>query len=112
MSNATLGAGNVPITLSGEEVVLRPNLRAAQTISRQAGGIVAAIQAVGKFDFDVITGVIALGLGKTRNEEIQLVAEQVYETGLTDLVPSVTTYLTNLANGGRPASAAGDKNPQ
>jgi adenylosuccinate lyase len=107
-----IGAGDVTITLSGNQVTLRPTLRAAQTISRQAGGIVGAMQAVGKFDFDVIANVVALGIGKTRPEEIQQVAEQVYETGLTDLVPHVTTYLTNLANGGRAMAKAGGENPQ
>ncbi len=107
-----IGAGNVNITLNGVEVTLRPSLKAAQTISRQSGGIVAAMQAVGKFDFDVIANVVALGLGKTRTEEVQEVAEQVYSTGLTDLVPSVTVYLTNLANGGRSTGKAGGENPQ
>lgn len=113
MTNASIGAGNVDIVLDGETVTLRPTLRAAQTISKQSGGIIAAVQAVGRFDLEVITSVVALGLNKTTPRDVQDLAEKVYATGISDLVEPVTTYLANLANGGRPVTAkAGDENPQ
>lgn len=102
MSKATLGAGNVDIILDGETVTLRPTLRAAQTISKQAGGIMAAVQAVGRFDLEVMTSVIALGLNVTTPREINDLAERVWSTGMADLVEPVTRYLSVLANGGRP----------
>lgn len=110
MGKATIGAGDVNVMLDGEMVTLKPSLRAAQTISRQAGGIVACMQAVGRFDLDVIALVVAQGLGKVKSAEVNEVAEAVWRTGLTDIVPKVTEFLTVLANGGRPASA-GDENP-
>jgi hypothetical protein len=114
MTTASLGAGNVTITLDGEEVVLRPSLKAAQTISKQSGGIIAAVQAVGGFDFETIVSVIALGLGVSQGREVQALAEKVYATGLTDLVEPVTRFLTIVANGGRPVEAGGEgqKDPQ
>lgn len=112
MSNPSLGAGDVNLMLDGEMVTLRPTLRAAQTISRQAGGIVAAMQAVGRFELDTITQVVALGLNKVKPGDLPEVAEKVYRTGLTDVVPAVTTFLTNLANGGRPAATSESENPQ
>ena len=108
----TIGAGDVNLMLDGEQVTLRPTLRAAQTISRQSGGIVAAMQAVARFDFDTVTQVIALGLNKVKPGDLPEVAEKVYRTGLTDVVPAVTIYLTNLANGGRPAATSESENPQ
>lgn len=111
MAKATIGAGDVTIVLDGEPVVLRPSLRAAQTISRQSGGVIGAMQAVGKFDMDTITLVVAQGLGKVKPNEVNEIAEQVYSTGLTDLVPKVTEYLTIIANGGRPVSGS-EENPQ
>lgn len=107
MSNATLGAGNVAIILDGEDAVLRPSLKAAQTISKQSGGIIAAVQAVGRFDFETIVAVIALGLGVSQAREVQSLAEKVYSTGLTDLVEPVTKFLTIIANGGRPIETTG-----
>ncbi|MEO9230370.1 MAG: hypothetical protein ABI216_15700 [Devosia sp.] len=112
MGGATLGAGNVDILLGDETVTLRPTLRAAQTISKQSGGIVSALQAVSRFDFDVISSVIALGLNKTSPRDQQDIAEKVYETGLSDLIEPVTNFLAILANGGRPVTAkASDENP-
>lgn len=109
-SKATIGAGDVSIILDGDPATLKPSLRAAQTISRQAGGIIGAMQAVGRFELDTISLVIALGLGRVKPNEVNDVAEQVYRTGLTDLVPKVTEFLTIIANGGRPVSG-GDENP-
>ncbi len=111
MTTTSLGAGNVPITLDGEGVVLRPSLKAAQTISKQAGGIIAAVQAVGQFNFETIVTVIALGLGISSPKEVQALAEKVYSTGLTDLVEPVTRYLTIVANGGRPVEEGGEGQP-
>jgi hypothetical protein len=106
MGKPTIGAGDVQIVLDGEAATLKPSLRAAQTISRQAGGVVGAMQAVAKFEFDAIVLVVAQGLGKVKADEMGEIAEQVYRTGLTDLVPKLTEFLTNIANGGRPSSGA------
>lgn len=106
MSKPSIGAGNVEIELNGETVVLRPNLKAAQNISRAKGGIMAAVDAVGKFDFDTMVNVIALGLG-AEGKEARDLADKVYSTGMADLVAPVIRYLSILANGGRPVEDAG-----
>lgn len=114
MTKASLGAGNIEIELDGETVVLRPNLKAAQNISRSKGGIMAAVEAVGKFDLDTMVNVIALGLG-AEGKEARDLADKVYSTGMADLVSPVINYLTILANGGRPMQASGgevDEDPQ
>ncbi|PSJ60744.1 hypothetical protein [Pseudaminobacter soli (ex Li et al. 2025)] len=102
-SKAALGAGNVEIELDGETVTLRPSLQAAQTISRQAGGISSALSAVGRFEFDTIVTVVTLGLGLTGNDAKE-VPGRVYRTGLSDLIAPLSIYLANIANGGRPAA--------
>lgn len=113
MSKASLGAGNVTITLDGQEVILRPTLRAAQTLSKQNGGLMAAVNAVARFDIEVMTSVIALGLDIRKPAEINDMAEKVYSTGMADLVEPVTQYLSILANGGRPVTGGeGDEDPR
>ena len=102
MTKAKLGAGNIDIELDGETVTLRPNLKA-----RQKGGIMAAVDAVGKFDFDTMVNVIVLGLG-VDGKEARDIPEKVYSTGMADLVAPVINYLTILANGGRPVSETTD----
>lgn len=97
MSDARLGAGNVEFKLDGEQLTLRPSLRAAQAISRQGGGIRAVLRSISDLDFDMITYIIAVGLGKKPAE----VEDAVYRTGLPDLVDPVTTFVAVIANGGR-----------
>lgn len=103
MAKTKLGAGNVEIELDGESVVLRPTLKAAQTISRQAGGIMGAVQSISRFDVDVLTTVIALGLGR----DVKDTAEPVWRTGVSTLAPKAIQFLTVLANGGRPPEEGG-----
>ena len=103
MSKASLGAGNVAITLDGEEAVLRPSLKAAQTLSRQADGLMGAIERVTRFDLDTLISVIALGVDKPAKE----VAEAVWRTGVSELAPHAIKFLGILANGGRPADSSG-----
>ena len=45
--------------------------------------------------------------------EADEIAEAVYTTGLPDLVEPLITFLTNLANGGRPLSGGSEEeNPR
>lgn len=111
MTQASIGAGNVTIILLGEERVLRPTLRAARSISAKAGGIMSAVQAIGRFDFDAMLTVVSLGLDITKPAEVNDLAEKIYGTGMADLVEPVTTYLSILANGGRPVDAGGSGEP-
>lgn len=114
MTKAKLGAGNVTIELDGDEAVMKPSLKAAQTISRQAGGVRAALQAVAGLDFDTIVHVIGLGIG-AEGRDLKALPEKVYSTGLAELVAPVTRYLVIIANGGRPVDdtdgGEGDENP-
>ena len=107
MAKPSLGAGNVDIELDGETYTLRPTLKAAQNISRAKGGIMAAVDAVGKFDFDTMVSVIALGIG-AEGKEARDLPDKVWSTGMADLTGPVITYLSILANGGRPVQPETD----
>lgn len=111
MVKAALGVGNVDIELDGETVTLKPTLQAAQAISRQRGGIMAAIRAVGEFDFDMIVAVITLGLGVT-GKEAKDIPDQVYRTGLPDLAAPLIRFLSIIANGGKPLDNGGSDEDQ
>lgn len=107
MNEPKLGGGNVTIRLDGEEVILKPSLQAAQTISRQAGGLAGAMQAVLKLDLDVVTTVVGLGLGYGGTKKPpQDLAEKIWRSGLTDasegaLASGCILFLRVLANGGQ-----------
>jgi len=97
MAKASLGAGDVDIVLDGETVTLKPSLKAAQAISRQAGGIMGALKGLSELDFDIVTGIIAVGLGRQADD----VAGAVWRTGIANLVPGASEFVTVVANGGR-----------
>lgn len=101
-----VGAGDVRIVLDGDEHVMRPTWGAAQTLSRQSGGLASAIERCLRLDLDAIVQVITLGLGLTQTgaKNMQL-AEKIWRTGLTDdaggLSERCITYVRCLAAGGR-----------
>lgn len=117
MANS-IGLGDVPITIDGEEMVLRPSWQAAQSISRMSGGIMGAIEKVVKLDMETIIAIVQMGLGFGMGKRPPTdLAERIWRTGLTDeggfVVERCVLYLRTLANGGRPPSAddeqAGDQ---
>ena len=103
------GSGDITVTLGDQELVLRPSLDAALTLSRQAGGIRLAINKVLDMDLDTIVAVIRLGVGREEAKRLKNLDRLIYENGLLDaqgeLVTRCIEYLSNLARGGRPADA-------
>lgn len=87
----------VSIKLNGAEVSLRPTLKAAMTIDKSFGGMLKAFQAVTEMSFAAYAIVIAAGLEKKPSA----VEEDIFATGLEDLVEPVAEFLSLLMNGGR-----------
>lgn len=111
---ASLGAGNVDVAVGEETITLKPTLKAAQTLSRQSGGLSTAINRVGALDIDTIVSVIAVGSGVATGKDIEALAEKVFAAGPASMVEPVVRFLVNLANGGKPpvAGASTEENPQ
>ena len=102
------GAGDVPIELADEALVLKPTMQAGLSISRMGGGIRGAIDKVMALDLDMICTVIRTGIGPKEAKRIgNRLEELVYQNGLMDsqgeLLSKLVEYLTNIARGGRPA---------
>jgi hypothetical protein len=97
-----LGAGDVPITLNGQQHVLRPTLDACRKLSRVQGGLWALGTRVAQIDFDAIVSVIRIGLDLAPAGEAKLDLERaVYETGLRELAQPVQDFIVAVGNGGR-----------
>jgi hypothetical protein len=116
MTDNRVGEGNITFTLEdGEEMTLKPSWGAAQAISRQYGGVQAAVERIVRMDFDATIQVMLLGLGYfgSRKPPTDL-AERIWRTGFTDrsgaIGETAIKYLHILANGGRalPDEAEGD----
>lgn len=107
---ARLGAGDVEITLDGQARTLKPTLKAAIAISRMTGGLAGAMARVSQLDFDVIVAIIRAGLDLSDVGAKDLEAK-VYRSGVgfeSGLANQVNSYLSNLANGGKPREEAKD----
>jgi hypothetical protein len=101
-----IGAGDIPIKLGDDELVLRPTLGAAQFLSRQGGGLMGAVQRCGQYDMDTVVLVIAQGLGLgTGSKDLPA---KIFEAGMHAMVPKAIRFLNTLSNGGRPPSDDGD----
>jgi hypothetical protein len=115
VDKATLGAGNVPIVLDGEEYVLRPTLGAALFLVRQPGGLQAMSNRIFvQIDLDAATTVVQHGLGyPSRSLEAAALPDKVWRTGLTDgLAEKCVLYLRVLAGGGQLPAEARDDTPR
>ena len=105
MNNSTsfrLNSGEIPINFNGEDLVLRPTLRAATTISRQFDGFANARQALVRENHDAVVFILRLGLNLSDRDARDL-PEKVYENGITaELLIPLIKYVAVLGNGGRP----------
>ena len=107
-SKPRVGHGNVDIILGGESRTLKPSLIAIQTLSRNYGGMQQVFDRVIQLDFEAICDVIAVGLGKVGlgPKQKQELAEQVFETGISDdtgrLAHGCIRYVATLMRGGQP----------
>lgn len=99
MTQPEIGAGDVIVQLGEHEVVLRPTLKAAISLSSQRGGITTMVQRCLDFEFDAIHSVILAGLEGKGSKDLP---ELVYSAGLINLSAICIKFLHVVANGGRP----------
>lgn len=97
--------GEVEITLDGKPVLLRCSLAAAKRVNGLANGHQGVIARLGMMDFDAYVQVVAAALDKKPMD----VEAKVYRTGMPALTGDLVTWITYLANGGKPIVAAVDK---
>lgn len=97
-----INAGDVVITLAGDERILRPTLRAITMISSQYGGLAKARDALAAQDFQAAATVIRWGLNMPDSEAKKL-PDMLFETGLNaELLVPLIRFIGILANGGKP----------
>ena len=95
-------AGQMLVSLNGEDLVLKPTLRATTQISRQYGGLAKARQELVAENFDAVVFILRLGAGMSDRESKDL-GERVYQNGVTgELLVALIKYVAVLGNGGKP----------
>jgi len=99
---AKINEGDVLIHLNGDEIVLRPTLKAMSAISSN-GGLGKVRQALVDQDFSTVVSVILHGANMTGGSAGKQIPDAVYKNGLnTELLVSLLTYVGILGNGGKP----------
>lgn len=97
-----LNAGDVVVTINGEERTLRPTLRALTMISSQYNGLAKARELLVAQDFGAVVFIIRHG-ANMNDREAKTLPDEIYENGLTlDLIVPLLRFVGVLANGGKP----------
>lgn len=95
---------DVTLKLNDKDFTLRPTLKAARTVSTMQGGFAGAFQSIGRFEFDAFVTIIAAGTGK-KSADIE---DDVYRTGIRNLVDPVARFVSILSNGGEDPDVTAD----
>ena len=99
---AKINEGDVVIRLNGDEIVLRPTLKALSAISSN-GGLGKVRQAIVDQDLSTIVSVILHGANMAGVRAGRDVPEAVFRNGLnTELLVGLLNYVGVLSNGGKP----------
>ena len=100
--DSRINAGETPVSFDGQDLWLKPTIRAAQAINRQFDGFANARAALVRENFDATVFVLRMGLNLSDRDTKDL-PERVYKNGMTaELLISLIKYVAILGNGGRP----------
>lgn len=101
------GPGEVAVELvvndTGERVthVMKSTLRAARAVSSMGAGFLGVFEGIRSYNMTIYVGVIAAGLGRREQKQIEEVEAWVYRTGLAPLAPVLNRFVNYLMSGGR-----------
>lgn len=89
--------GTVEVVIGGTEYTLKPTLAAYQKIDSRMGGLRQAIEACANMSIDGIVFIVAAGAG-IGQRDVPKLAEDVFHTGASSIIPKVSDYLLMLLN--------------
>ncbi|MGE4044459.1 MAG: hypothetical protein AB7F35_06375 [Acetobacteraceae bacterium] len=101
----------VSVTIDGDTIALRCNLRNVQTVNARFGGLTPLQQAFGRQDMDAIAFTL-MECGGLRAEEKRAFPQRLFRNGITnDLLLELYKFSYMLYNGGRLPPEPGDEEP-
>ena len=106
----------ITIDLGEKRFELKPTRLAMQTLSKNHGGLIGALERIGRLDTEVILDVVCVGLGKeivSTPRQRDDIADWLFAAGVTDdtsgIAEKCVRYVMLLMRGGRPAKSEEDK---
>jgi len=98
MSEDRASYGIVTIELDGDELELKPTLRAFQKIQNRFGGLSQAIQGLSGLNIDNVAAVVAAGAGINGTKDTEKLKEQIFAAGVVNVIGKASEYLALLMN--------------
>lgn len=98
---SAIGAGNVVVTLDGEDYTLKPTPYAIKTLSAQYNGMSGCLDALRRMDMNAFINVLCIGAG-LKGQAVKEAEPVICRTPMGDLVGPLVEYVAVLMNGGRP----------
>ena len=89
--------GTLEVKVGERTLVLTPTLKAVRAIESRFGGLRAASEGLRAVGVNAVAIVLAAGAG-LEGEELEELAEEVWQHGAADLVPPATKFLYALYN--------------
>ncbi|MCQ9422722.1 hypothetical protein NRB16_04140 [Pseudomonas sp. LJDD11] len=92
--------GTVVIQIGDEEHVLKPSLKALKAIEGRFGGILPALNSVGRANLTDVAFIIGVGsgIGPGNKKALDALEEAVFDAGLNKVGSQVPPYLTAFLN--------------
>lgn len=96
------GAGDVPIMLAGEDLVLKPTAECCFAVSKLAGNsLIAAVERCKRLDIEFICEVVALGLSATSPALKKEIRNKVFLEGAITVAAECILFIRVIMNGGK-----------
>jgi len=92
--------GELSLKLDEETITLKATPHALRVVLTKHGGMRKAIEKVFMMESDIMEDIIEAGLAPEKINR-QILSENVFKTGIINLVGPLTEYLMLLANGGK-----------
>ena len=90
--------GIVTLDLNGDELELKPTLRAFQKIQNRFGGLSQAIQGLSGLNIDNVAAVVAAGAGINGTKDTEKLKEQIFTAGVVNVIGKTSEFLALLMN--------------
>lgn len=104
--------GTTLVTVGDRDYTLKPTLGAVRKIEAMHGGLVPAFQMLSKGSVDGVTSIIAAGADLKKQEQIEALAEDVFQAGVQSVALDLIPYISFLLKPSHKDDEPGEGNAQ
>lgn len=91
--------GTTVVTVGDEEYTLNFTLKAVRAIEGRFGGLVPALQELGKANINAIATIVLIGSGaEFKRKDVEQMEEAIFDCGIGEANQQVIKYISDLLN--------------